>query len=72
MEKMKKEYKTPQSYIHKLALPLMNETIGFGGSVPNGESNESKRNSYLINDDDNIFDDRLSYDEEESYNHFDL
>lgn len=66
---MKKEYKTPQSYIHKLALPLM-DSIGFGGFA-SGDA-ESKRNSYLINDDDNIFDDRSSYDEEETYNHFDL
>ena len=68
---MKRTYISPEIHLHILAQNLLAGLSGGGPDNGNADA-ESKRNSYLINDDDNIFDDRSSYDEEESYNHFDL
>lgn len=48
---MKKEYKKPQSRTYQFALPLM-DFIGWGGSVPDGEANEAKRQTRIIIDDE--------------------
>lgn len=71
----KKRYRTPiirVIQLRNLESLLQSQSVPPGGDDGGNGTGDAKRATYLINDDDNIFDNRSSYDEEETYNHFDL